>query len=89
MRNAIADLQSLYQFHGHVFSDGPSELLNVSRRTGGQDPQSQSSARRKVPSCRTTADSRASEQGNSFSVRSRHGGSRYTPREALTIVRVH
>ena len=36
MRDAIANLQSLYQCHERVFSDGPSEPSNVSRRTGGR-----------------------------------------------------
>uniref|UniRef100_M4BYD9 RxLR effector candidate protein n=1 Tax=Hyaloperonospora arabidopsidis (strain Emoy2) TaxID=559515 RepID=M4BYD9_HYAAE len=42
--------------------------------------QRQSTAGRKAPSCRGTADSRASEQDNSFATPSRHGGSRYAPR---------
>ena len=83
MRDSIANLQSLYQRHGRVFSDGPSESSDVSRRTGGRDPQSQSSAGREAPSCRATADSRASEQDNSFAAPPRHGGSRYAPRESV------
>ena len=83
MRDAIANLQSLYQRHGRVFSDGPSESSDVSRRTGGRDPQSQSSAGREAPSCRATADSRASEQDNSFAAPPRHGGSRYAPRQRV------
>ena len=55
MRNAIANLQSLYQRHGRVFSDGPSEPSDVSRRTGGRDPQRQSSAGCEAPSCRATS----------------------------------
>uniref|UniRef100_M4BD90 Uncharacterized protein n=1 Tax=Hyaloperonospora arabidopsidis (strain Emoy2) TaxID=559515 RepID=M4BD90_HYAAE len=78
MRDAIDNLQSLYQRHGHVFSDGPSETSDVSRRTGGRDPQ-----RRESPSCLATADSRASEQDNSFAAPSRHGGLRYAPRESV------
>ena len=35
MRDAIDYLQSLYQRHGRVFFDGPSDPSNVSRRTGG------------------------------------------------------
>ena len=42
--------------------------------------QRQSTAGREAPSCRGTADSRASEQDNSFATPSRHGGSRYAPR---------
>ena len=62
MRDAIANLQSLYQRHGRVFTDGPYEALDVSRRTGGRDPQRQSSAGREASSCRASADNRASEQ---------------------------
>ena len=83
MRDAIANLQSLYQRHERAFFDGPSESSDVSRRTGGRDPQSQSSAGREAPSCRATADSRASEQDNSFAAPSRHGGLRYAPRESV------
>uniref|UniRef100_M4B314 RxLR effector candidate protein n=1 Tax=Hyaloperonospora arabidopsidis (strain Emoy2) TaxID=559515 RepID=M4B314_HYAAE len=83
MRDAIANLQSLYQRHGRVFSDGPSMPSDVSRRTGGRDPQRQSPARRATPSCRASAFSRASEQDNSFAASSRHGGSRYAPRESV------
>ena len=83
MRDAIAYLQSLYQCHGHVFPDGLSELSNVSRRNGEQDPQLQSSAGREAPSCRATADSRASERGNLFAVPPRHGGSRYVSHESV------
>uniref|UniRef100_M4BA29 Uncharacterized protein n=1 Tax=Hyaloperonospora arabidopsidis (strain Emoy2) TaxID=559515 RepID=M4BA29_HYAAE len=83
MRDAIAHLQSIYQRHGRAFSDGPSELSDLSRRTGGRDPQRQSPVRREASSCRATADSRASEQGNSFAAPSRHGGSRYAPRESV------
>uniref|UniRef100_M4B7U8 RxLR effector candidate protein n=1 Tax=Hyaloperonospora arabidopsidis (strain Emoy2) TaxID=559515 RepID=M4B7U8_HYAAE len=36
-----------------------------------------------TPSCRATADSRATEQDNSFAAPSRHGGSRYAPRESV------
>ena len=52
MRDAIANLQALYQRHERVFSDGPSKALDVSRRTGGRDPQRQSSAGREAPTCR-------------------------------------
>uniref|UniRef100_M4B2D5 RxLR effector candidate protein n=1 Tax=Hyaloperonospora arabidopsidis (strain Emoy2) TaxID=559515 RepID=M4B2D5_HYAAE len=83
MRDAIANLQSLYRRRGRVFCDGPSEPSDVSRRTGGRDPQRQSSAGREAPSCRATADSRASEQDNSFAAPSRHRGSRYVPRESV------
>uniref|UniRef100_M4BH62 RxLR effector candidate protein n=1 Tax=Hyaloperonospora arabidopsidis (strain Emoy2) TaxID=559515 RepID=M4BH62_HYAAE len=112
MRGAIASLQSPYQHHGCVFSDGPFETSDVSRRIGGRDPQRQSSAGREAPavvrrriaapankiarsltfsiiswaqgpSCRATADSRASEQDSSFNDPSRHGGSRYAPRESV------
>uniref|UniRef100_M4BLG4 Core-binding (CB) domain-containing protein n=1 Tax=Hyaloperonospora arabidopsidis (strain Emoy2) TaxID=559515 RepID=M4BLG4_HYAAE len=83
MRDAIANLQSLYKRHGRVFSDGSSETSDVPRRNGGRDPQRQSSAGREAPSCRATADSRASEQDNSFAAPSRHGGSRYTPRGSV------
>ena len=76
MRDAIANLQSLYQRHGRVFSDGPSDPSDVSRRTGGRDPQRQSLAGREAHCRRATADSRASEQDNSFAAPSRHGGSR-------------
>uniref|UniRef100_M4C438 RxLR effector candidate protein n=1 Tax=Hyaloperonospora arabidopsidis (strain Emoy2) TaxID=559515 RepID=M4C438_HYAAE len=55
----------------------------MSRRIGGRDPQRQSSAEREAPSCRATADSCASEQDNSFASPSRHGGSRYAPREGV------
>uniref|UniRef100_M4BBT8 RxLR effector candidate protein n=1 Tax=Hyaloperonospora arabidopsidis (strain Emoy2) TaxID=559515 RepID=M4BBT8_HYAAE len=61
MRDAIANLQSLYQRHGRVFSDGRSEPSDVSRRTGGRDLQRQSLAGREAPSCRVKADS---SQGN-------------------------
>uniref|UniRef100_M4BUR0 Uncharacterized protein n=1 Tax=Hyaloperonospora arabidopsidis (strain Emoy2) TaxID=559515 RepID=M4BUR0_HYAAE len=83
MRDAIANLQSLYQRHRRVFSDGPSETSDVSRRTGGRDPQRQSSAGSEALLCRATADSRASKQDNSFAAPSRHGGSRYAPRESV------
>ena len=83
MREAIANLQSLYKHRGRVFSDGPCEPSDVSRRTGGRDPQRQSSAGNEVPSCHATADSRASEQDNLFAAPSRHGGSRYAPRESV------
>ena len=49
MRDAIANLQSLYQRHGRVFFGGPSDSSDVSHRTGGRDPQSQSSAKREAP----------------------------------------
>uniref|UniRef100_M4B667 RxLR effector candidate protein n=1 Tax=Hyaloperonospora arabidopsidis (strain Emoy2) TaxID=559515 RepID=M4B667_HYAAE len=84
MRDAIANLQSLYQRHGRVFFDGPSEPSDASRRTSGRDPQCQSSAgRREAPSCRATADSRASERDNSLDAPSCHGGSRYSLREGV------
>ena len=35
MRDAIANLQSLYKHRGRVFSDGPYEPSDVSRHTGG------------------------------------------------------
>uniref|UniRef100_M4C237 RxLR effector candidate protein n=1 Tax=Hyaloperonospora arabidopsidis (strain Emoy2) TaxID=559515 RepID=M4C237_HYAAE len=66
-----------------MFSDGPSEPLDVSRRTSGRDPQRPSSAGREDPSCRATANRSASEQDNSFAVPSHHGGSRYSPRESV------
>uniref|UniRef100_M4B5A8 RxLR effector candidate protein n=1 Tax=Hyaloperonospora arabidopsidis (strain Emoy2) TaxID=559515 RepID=M4B5A8_HYAAE len=84
MRDAIAYLQSLYQCHGHVFPDGLSELSNVSRRNGEQDPQLQSSAGREAPSCRATADSRASKRGNLFAVPPRHGGSSWRRRRLVS-----
>uniref|UniRef100_M4BQM3 RxLR effector candidate protein n=1 Tax=Hyaloperonospora arabidopsidis (strain Emoy2) TaxID=559515 RepID=M4BQM3_HYAAE len=83
MRDAIANLQSLYQRHVRVFFYGTSEPSDVSRRTGGRDPQLQSSAGREAPSCRATADSRAGEQDNSFAAPSRHSDSRYAPRESF------
>ena len=83
MRDAIANLQSHYQRHRRVFSDGPSEPSDVSRRTDGRDSQRQSSAGLEAPRCRATADSRASEQDNSFAAPSLHGGSRYAPRESV------
>ena len=83
MREAIANLQSIYKHRGRVFSDGPYESSDVSRHTGERDPQRRSSAGYEVPSCHATADSRASEQGNSLSAPSRHGGSRYAPRESV------
>ena len=64
MRDTIANLQSFYQCQGRVFSDGPSELSDNSRRTGGRDRQRRSSAKCEAPSCREMADSRASEQDN-------------------------
>ena len=83
MRDAIANLQSVYQRHGRVFSDGPSDPSDVSRLTGGRNLQRQSSAGRETLSCRATADSRASEQDNSFAAPSRHSDSRYAPRESF------
>ena len=83
MRDAIANLQSLYQRHVRVFSDGPSETSDVSRRTGGRDPQRQSSAWREATSCCASADSRASDQDNLCAAPSCHGGSRYTLRESV------
>ena len=49
MRDAIANLQSLYQRHGRVFSDGPSKTSDVSCRTGGRNLQHQSSAENEAP----------------------------------------
>ena len=89
MRDAIANLQSLYQRHERVFSDGPSAPSDVSRRTSGRDPHSQSPAWREAPSCRASADSRAREPDSSFAAPSRHGGSRYAPLKALTTVQIH
>ena len=83
MREAIANLQSLYKHHGRVFYDGPYEPSNVSLHTGGRDPQRQSSAGHEVPSCHATADSRASEQDSSLDAPSRHGSSRYVPCESV------
>ena len=83
MRDAIPNLQSPYQRHGRVFSDGPSEPSDVSRQTGGRDSHRQPSAGNEAPSCRATANSRASEQDNSVAAPSRHGGSRYAPRESV------
>uniref|UniRef100_M4BCF0 RxLR effector candidate protein n=1 Tax=Hyaloperonospora arabidopsidis (strain Emoy2) TaxID=559515 RepID=M4BCF0_HYAAE len=83
MRGAIANLQLLYQLQEREFSDCLSELSDNSRRTGGRDPQRQSSAGSEAPRCSATLDSRTSERGNSFAVPSSHNGSRYAPREIV------
>uniref|UniRef100_M4BFZ7 RxLR effector candidate protein n=1 Tax=Hyaloperonospora arabidopsidis (strain Emoy2) TaxID=559515 RepID=M4BFZ7_HYAAE len=83
MRDTIANLQSLYQRHGRVFSDGHSEPSDVSRRTGGRDPQLQSSAGCEALRCRDTADSRSSKRNDLFAAPSCHGGSRYASRESV------
>ena len=83
MREAIDSLQSLYTRQGRVFNDGPCEPSGGPRRTGVRDPQRQASAGNEAPSCRTTADSRASERGNSFAAPSYHGASRYAPRGSV------
>uniref|UniRef100_M4C4T8 RxLR effector candidate protein n=1 Tax=Hyaloperonospora arabidopsidis (strain Emoy2) TaxID=559515 RepID=M4C4T8_HYAAE len=83
MSDEIANLQSLYQRHGRVFSDGTAEASDVSRRAGVRDPQRKSSAGCLALSCRATADSRASEQDNSLAAPSRHGDSRYAPRKTI------
>ena len=57
--------------------------MEVSLRTGGRDPQRQSSAGREAASCRATADSRASERGTLFAAPSRRVGSRYASRESI------
>ena len=83
MREAIDTLQSLYTRQGRVFNDGPCEPSGGSHRTGIRDPQRQVSAGNEVPSCQTTADSRASERGNSFAAPSYYGASRYAPRGSV------
>ena len=83
MRDAIANLQSVYQRHGRVFSDGPSDPSDVSRLTGGRNLQRQPSAGRETLSCRATAGSCTSEQDNSFAAPSSHRNSRYAPRESV------
>ena len=79
MCKAIDALQAIYKRQGRVFSDGPSGPMNESRHTDERDLQRQQSAGSEVPSCHERADSRASEQDNSFASSSYHGGSEYVP----------
>ena len=67
MCKAIDVLQLIYKRQGRVlFSDGPSDPSDGSRRTDERGPQRQRSAGYEVPSCRVKADNCASEQGNFF-----------------------
>ena len=83
MRDAIANLLSLYKRHGRVFSDGPSCSSDGSRHTDERDPPHRGSAGSEAPSCHVTADTRASERDSSFAAPLRHGGSKYAPRESV------
>ena len=62
IRDAIANLQSLYKLHGALVSDGPSDSSDESRLPSGRDPQNLSSAGREAPSYRAPVDIRASER---------------------------
>ena len=79
MRIETDNLQSIDKRQGRVFSDGPSELSDKSRRTDERGPQRQRSAGYEVPSCLVKADNRASEQGNLFADPSHHGDYEYVP----------
>ena len=83
MRDAIANLQSVYKRQGRVFTDGPSDQSDESRHTGGRDFQHQSTAASGAPSCSKRVDTPATGRGSSSLILNRHGGSRYAPQGSV------
>ncbi|CAI5713064.1 unnamed protein product [Hyaloperonospora brassicae] len=83
MRDAIANLQSVYKRLGRVFTDGPQDSSDGSRHTGGRDLQHPSTAESGAPSCSKRVDTPATGRGSSSLILNRHGDSRYAPLESV------
>ena len=81
--DAIANLLSVYKRQKRVFNDGPSNLSDDSRRTCGQSPQRQSSAKAEALRCHTMVNTHDIKQVDSPAPRSLRDESRYAPRKSV------
>ena len=83
MRDAIANLQTVYKSPKRAFTDGTENPSDDSCHTVGRDSQRQPSAEAEASSCHTMVNVPSSVQGNLSDPRSPGSGSKYEPRESV------